>query len=198
MVAIAKKKSIKIEKILELHNEGMYDQEIADILGCSRSNITKRLRKAGIGSRRSKLDDLSLRNRISNSLIGRYCGKNNPNYKGYSDEKQIARGIFKTISKRLIRNSNYTCTSCGVCGGDMETHHIKPFNVIFYEFINNAYDGNIGTLYDQLVTYNDFIDESNMVVLCKKCHYNVHYSDNPELSPFRWESATTIPKGSTP
>ena len=189
---MSKKKCIPFEKILELHNKGMYDKEIADILGCTRSNITIRLRKYGIECRKSKINNLELRNRISNSLIGRYCGDNNPNYKGYSDEKQIARGIFKTISKRLIRNNNYSCANCGVRGGDMETHHIKPFNVIFYEFINSTYDGNIYTLYDQLIKYDDFMNEKNMVVLCKKCHYDVHYSDNPELSPFRWESATTI------
>ena len=189
---IARKKNIPIERIVELHNQGLYDQDIADILGCERSNITIRLKKAGITNRRSKIDDVDLRNRISERLIGRYCGENNPNYKGYTDEKTIARGIFKTFSKRMIRNSNYTCKCCGQRGGNLVTHHIKPFSVIFDEFINQKYDGNINTIYDQLMNYPDFIDEDNMVVLCEQCHRNVHYSDNPELSPFRWESATTI------
>ena len=38
------------------------------------------------------------------------------------------------------------------------------------------------------------MDETNMVVLCHDCHWKVHYSDNHELSPYRWESATTIEK----
>ena len=76
----------------------------------------------------------------------------------------------------------------------METHHIKPFNIIFSEFIHNVYDGNIENLYNQLTTYQDFIDEDNMVVLCHDCHRRVHYSDDHELSPYRWESATTIEK----
>lgn len=189
---IARKKNIPIERIVELHNQGLYDQEIADILGCNRSNITIRLKKAGIINRRSKIDDIDLRNRISEKLIGRYCGEDNPNYKGYKDEKRIARGIFKTFSKRMIRNSNYICQCCGRRGGNLVTHHIKPFSVIFDEFIKTEYDGNKKTIYDQLMNYPDFIDESNMVVLCEQCHRNVHYSDNPELSPFRWESATTI------
>lgn len=195
-MCIARKKNIPIEKIIELHNQGLYDQDIADILGCERSNITIRLKKAGITNRRSKIDDVDLRNRISEKLIGRYCGKNNPNYKGYTDEKAIARGIFKTFSKRMIRNSNYTCQCCGRRGGDLATHHVKPFSVIFDEFINQVYDGNIETIYDQLMNYPDFINEDNMVVLCDKCHHNVHYSDNPELSPYRWESATTIENSS--
>lgn len=189
---MARKMGIPIEKIIELHNQGLYDQEIADMLGCCRSNITIRLKKAGFGSRRSKIDDVGLRNRISQKLIGRYCGEDNPNYKGYTDEKTIARGIFKTFSKRKIRESDYTCQACGKRGGDLETHHIKPFNIIFSEFVDDVYDGDINTIYDQLMDYDDFINESNMVVLCRKCHEDVHYSDNPELSPFRWESATTI------
>lgn len=193
---MARKMGIPLEKIIEMHNQGMYDQEIADELGCCRSNITIRLNRAGYSSRKSKIDDIDIRDRISKKLIGRFRGENNPNYKGYTDERTIARGIFKTFSKRKLREADYTCAACGKRGGDLETHHIKPFNVIFTEFISNTYDGNINTIYNQLMNYGDFTDESNMVVLCRECHEDVHYSDNPELSPFRWESATTISKES--
>ena len=187
-------KSERIDKneIRRLHEDGLSDKEIADILGCSRSNVTTRLNKMGYTDRRSKIDNLELRNRISESLIGRFVGENNHNYKGYTDEKTIARGIFKTFSKRLIRESNYTCKNCKKRGGDLETHHIKPFNIIMSEFLENVYDGRIESLYQQLMLYPDFIDENNMVVLCHDCHWKVHYTDNHELSPFRWKSATTI------
>lgn len=32
----------------------------------------------------------------------------------------------------------------------------------------------------------------NLIVICEQCHKNIHYTDNPELSPYRWESTTTI------
>ena len=194
---MARKKGIPIEIIIELHNQGLYDKEIADIVGCKRSNITKRLNQIGLGKNHSKINDLRAREKISKSLIGRYVGESNPNFKGYTDEKTVARGIFKTLSKKKLRESNYTCQHCGKHGGNLETHHIKPFAVIFEEFVNNYYDNNIDNLYVQLMSYPDFIDENNLVVLCKKCHKLVHYSDNPELSPYRWKSATTIPEGST-
>lgn len=184
--------TIDKEKVIQLHNDGLTDLEIADTLGCTRSNITSYLNKIGYTNRKSKKDNFELRNKISKSLIGRYVGSNNPNYKGYTDEKTIARGIFKTISRKKIRECNYTCQHCGKRGGDLETHHIKPFNVIFDEFVTNEYGGDINNFYNEITSYNDFMDETNMVVLCHDCHWNVHYSDNHELSPYRWESATTI------
>jgi 5-methylcytosine-specific restriction endonuclease McrA len=180
------------DKVLELHNQGLSDIEIANILNCTRSNITICLNKLGYNNRKSKKDNIALRNRISNSLIGRYTGDKNPNYKGYLDEKEIARGIFKTISKRKIRECNYTCKHCGKRGGTLHTHHIKPFSLILEEFIKNTYSGNIKTFYQEITNYYDFMNEDNLVVLCQDCHDLVHYSDNHELSPYRWESATTI------
>lgn len=184
------------KEIERLHNDGLQDSEIAEILGCTRSNVTILLNRMGYTNRRSREKSSDERNRISQKLIGRYTGKNNPNYKGYADEKRVARGIFKTFSKRLIREHDYTCSICGKRGGNLETHHIKPFNVIFDEFIANKYDGNKDTLYDQLMSFDEFTDESNLVVLCHDCHWEIHYSDNPDLSPFRWERATTIESAS--
>lgn len=186
-----KKKNIPLQDIIDLHNQGLYDSEIARILGCGRINITQRLNKAGFKNRHSKIDDITLRNRISDSLKGRFIGENNPNYKGYTNEKILARGLFKTISKEMIRNCDYTCQICGQHGGNLHTHHIKPFSAIFDNFIKNAYSGNIENLYHELLDYDDFTNKDNLIVVCEKCHKEIHYTDNPELSPFRWESATT-------
>lgn len=189
---MAKKKNIPLQDIIDLHNQGLYDKEIAQILGCSRENIVKRLNKAGFKNRHSKIDDIALRNRISNSLKGRFTGKDNPNYKGYTDEKTLARGLFKTISKEMIRNCDFSCQICGQHGGNLNTHHIKPFRVIFDNFIKNVYSGNIENFYHEILAYEDFTDKTNLIVVCEDCHKQIHYTDNPELSPYRWESSTTI------
>ena len=105
---MAKKKNIPLESIIELHNQGLYDKEIAQILGCTRENIVKRLNKAGFKNRQGKIDDIALRNRISNSLKGRFVGENNPNYKGFSDEDKIRLySVFGGIPyyNRLIDSS---------------------------------------------------------------------------------------------
>ena len=187
-----KKKNIPLQEIIDLHNQGLYDKEIAAIYGCERSNITIRLNKAGFKSRKSKIDDIALRNRISDTLKGRYIGEDNPNYKGFTNEKTLARGLFKTISKEMLRNCNFTCQICGQHGGNLHTHHIKPFHVIFDEFIQNAYSGNIENFYHEILSYDDFTNKNNLIVVCEQCHKKIHYTDNPELSPFRWESPTTI------
>ena len=189
---MAKKKNIPLQEIIDLHNQGLYDKEIAAIYGCTRENIVKRLNKAGFINRKSKIDDITLRNRISTSLKGRYIGENNPNYKGYSDERILARGLFKTISKEMLRDCNFTCQICGQHGGNLHTHHIKPFSVIFDNFIKNVYSGNIKNFYHEILSYEDFTNKENLIVVCEACHKKIHYTDNPELSPYRWESATTI------
>lgn len=189
---MAKKKNIPLQDIIDLHNQGLYDKEIAQILGCSRENIVKRLNKAGFKNRHGKIDDIALRNRISNSLKGRFTGKDNPNYKGYTDEKTLARGLFKTISKEMIRNCDFSCQICGQHGGNLNTHHIKPFRVIFDNFIKDVYSGNIENFYHEILAYEDFTDKTNLIVVCEDCHKQIHYTDNPELSPYRWESSTTI------
>ena len=189
---MAKKKNIPLQDIIDLHNQGLYDKEIAQILGCSRENIVKRLNKAGFKNRRSKIDDIALRNRISNSLKGRFTGKDNPNYKGYTNEKTLARGLFKTISKEMIRNCDFSCQICGRHGGNLNTHHIKPFRVIFDDFIKNVYSGNIENFYHEILAYEDFTDKTNLIVVCENCHKQIHYTDNPELNPYRWGSSTTI------
>lgn len=189
---MAKKKNIPLQEIIDLHNQGLYDKEIAVIYGCTRENIVKRLNKAGFTNRKSKIDDITLRNRISTSLKGRYIGENNPNYKGYSDERTLARGLFKTISKEMLRDCNFTCQICGQHGGNLHTHHIKPFSVIFDNFIKNVYSGNIKNFHHEILSYEDFTNKENLIVVCEACHKKIHYTDNPELSPYRWESATTI------
>lgn len=168
------KKNIPLEKIIELHNQGYYDSEIAKIFGCKRHNITQRLNRAGITGRKSKINDIELRDRISKSLIGKYVGENNPNYKGRANENKLARGIFKTLSREAIRKADYTCWNCGKRGGNMETHHIVEFHIIFDNFMKNVYSGNINTFYNEITSHYPFMDKNNLIVLCECCHNNIH------------------------
>lgn len=190
------KKNIPIETIISLHNDGLYDREIAELLGCTRHNITARLNKSGISGRKSKIENIDVRNRISNALIGRYYGGNNPNFDGYKNIKRAARGILKTVAHRVIRNSDHVCQLCNQSSNSLEIHHIVPFKEIMDNFLQDVYDGNRETLYEQLTTYPPFMDENNLMILCEECHKKVHSKDNHEPSLLMQEGATTISKES--
>lgn len=188
-------KHIPFEKILELYEQGLTLQEISDQLGCTRSNINIRLNRAGIYRGRSKINNIPLRNKISESLKGRFMGEDSACYKGYVDEKRIARGLFKTLAHEIIRNSNFHCSICQKKAQTYHVHHIKPFSIIFFDFIKEHYSGNIETFPQELINNcPEFWDKNNLIMVCKDCHYKIHYTDNPELNPYRWKSATTIEK----
>lgn len=193
-LGLKRKKVLDEEEVLELHGQGLKDREIADRLGVCRSAITQKLNSLGISGRKSKIQDLELRERISQSLIGRYTGSKNPNYKGGTELKKLARGILKTFSKRILRERGYECAICGSKTGTKNVHHIIPFNKIFNDFKENAYSGNLDTFYDEIMAYEPFTDESNLIVLCENCHKNLHRKScaKPEFQ----EGATTIESAS--
>lgn len=184
-----RKKGIPLQDIIDLHDQGYTDKEISAVLGCSRSNITVRLNRAGIIDRKSKIDNIELRNKISDSLRGTGLGSDNPNYKGVDDTEDLiqyykkrARGLFKTLAKIKIRNEGSVCKICGKETQTAEVHHIRPFQTILDEFLIDAYDEDINTFSEQLLKYKPFMDMDNLIIVCPTCHSEIHRKDNPELS----------------
>lgn len=185
--------NIDINYVIDCHNNGMYDKDIAKIYGCSRSLITIIINNnLTHNDRRIKINDIDLRLRISNSNKGKRTGKANHRFKGDSCYKNLARGLFSSISKVFLIKNNYTCRICNNKSGTKNVHHIKPFSVIIEEFLDLNKKISLENFSSKLLKYEDFIDESNLVVLCEQCHKDIHTKENPVLSPFQWKSATTI------
>lgn len=189
-----KKKNIPLKDIIELHELGYSDSKIAATLGCSRSNVTMRLNRAGVINRRGKIDNIEVRNKISNSLRGTGLGPDNPAYKGCEGTEDLtqyyknrARGIFKTLAKAKLRNEGTVCCICGVNTPVVEVHHIKPFQTILDEFLIDAYNEDIDTFSEQLQQYKPFMDPNNLIIVCPTCHSEIHRKDNPELSRYLQE-----------
>lgn len=188
------KKNISLQDIIDLHEQGFSDKEISEKLGCSRSNITIRLNKAGYKDRKEKMNNIELRNQISNSLRGTGLGSENPNYKGIDETEDLtqyyknrARGLFRTLAKEKIRNSNHKCIICGCQTNALEVHHIKPFQIILDEFLIDAYSGNTENFSKEILEYPDFINDNNLIIVCPTCHKEIHLKDNPELSQYLQE-----------
>ena len=58
---------------------------------------------------------------------------------------------WRLLAKKLKRKSGFKCQECRIKTGALETHHIKPVK-----------EG------------GDFWSESNLIVLCRKCHVAKH------------------------
>lgn len=184
---------IDIDTLRHHHSNGLYDNEIAEMYGCSRALISRLTKKyVDSSDRRVKIDDVELRQRISNTNRGKKTGKENHNFKGDGDYKSLARGLFNSISRNHLLKSGFTCEICGSKSGDKHVHHIKPFSIIVEEFLSHRVGISLDEFSTELLRWPDFTDETNLVTVCVDCHKDIHYGDNPVLSPYRWESATTI------
>lgn len=70
--------------------------------------------------------------------------------------------IFRNWRKEVFKRDNWTCQECGVIGGCLQAHHIKPFSDIVKE-------NNIKTLEDALHC-KELGNIDNGITLCKECH----------------------------
>lgn len=116
---------------------------------------------------------LKTRLKISNAITG----KNNPNYiDGRTPVIISVRHLveYENWRKQVFERDNYTCQECGQRGGDLESHHIKPFIVVFNEFLMKYNQFSPTEDKEVLIMlakkHNLFWDINNGKVLCKKCH----------------------------
>jgi 5-methylcytosine-specific restriction endonuclease McrA len=90
----------------------------------------------------------------------------------------LIRGSVESIRWRntVFKRDNYTCQECGDNkGGNLEAHHnIKPFSIVFQEFLN-IYSQfspieDKETLLRLATTYEPFWEINNGITLCEECH----------------------------
>lgn len=97
--------------------------------------------------------DKKTKQKISNSLKGRFRKHKNPNWKngGVKKYRTILQGQFEYNEWRsaIFKRDNYTCQECGKpSNGDIQAHHIIP--------VNKEPDR--------------ILDIDNGITLCIKCH----------------------------
>ena len=171
--------------------------EIANILGCYPSTVARQLKRLGI----------SLRD-ASESKIGVMCGEKHHNWKGgVTPLHLLLRTYFHVnIVPKIAERDNYTCQFCGKKHTILHIHHIRHFADIVEEILseNQEYKldnpDDVQKLYQIIVDDKRFLDEDNLITLCKECHLKVHSKNktiSSQASLNYEEGSTTISKEST-
>ena len=94
--------------------------------------------------------------KISDALVGRLTGENNPNWKGgvTTESYRQRREFKKKLQKKVFERDDYTCTMCYARGGCLQVDHIKKWSE-----------------YPELR-----FDMDNCRTLCMACHYYITFN----------------------
>jgi len=108
-------------------------------------------------------------------------GNKNSNWKrGITPLPSKIRKLPEYINWRnqVFKRDNYTCQECNKRGGNLESHHIKEFFILFQEFLNKYKQYNLTKdkkiLFSLTKSYKPFWKLNNGKTLCKQCHNKQH------------------------
>ncbi len=95
-------------------------------IGRKRPDLVELNRKLKTGTKHKK----ESREKISNSLVGKFAKEKNPMWKGGITPVNTAIRTsrdYKIWRIAVFERDNYTCIWCGVRDGELNADHIKPF-----------------------------------------------------------------------
>ena len=172
----------------------MPKSKLGEIFGISPAAVGRHLMKLGISIRGD-----------SESKVGTRCGAQHHNWKGGVTKltARLREYYQKNLSPVVRERDGYRCKICGT-KSNLHTHHIIPFSQIVQEILSEHPDldpvSDVNELCD-IVTHEDrFLDTSNLITLCKDCHFYIAHEYDKSISneASTEERSTTIPQGSTP
>jgi len=181
--------NIPNEELIDLRcNKNMTTYEIAKIYGCHNSTISEKLKALGIPvvniryTGRPKCIDCGKEitycsDRCKKCSLKFYVG-NKSHF--YIDGRTPLTSSIRNLSEyndwktSVFKRDDYTCQECGRRGWKISAHHIKPFSVIFSEFLE--FYNNFSPIEDKetllrlSTKYGEFWNIGNGKTLCEDCH----------------------------
>lgn len=111
-----------------------------------------RLRDSKLGER-NPMKRMEARKKVSQSRMGKYCGKNSPSWKGGKTLDTRLDRKYQQWRLAVYKRDNFTCPKCKQKGGcNLHAHHISNF-----------------TDYPKIR-----FDIDNGITLCANCHRGFH------------------------
>lgn len=116
----------------ELHKNGKYKNWKCGFYNPEERRkiyLSKRILKgrSGVGHKKGEKLPQWWKDKITNKF---QSGEKHWNWKGGStnESKRIkSNKIYKEWRKEVFERDKYTCQDCGIIGGELHPHHIKPF-----------------------------------------------------------------------
>lgn len=145
--------------------------DLGERINVSPGTVRRQMQRLGIHTKNN-----------SESKVGLLVGDRHPNWQGGKTSLyDLLREYYNVnIAPKIKERDNYTCQECGATDVELHTHHIKRFCDIVREICgensdldpNNPLDKQ--ALYFLIIQDPRFLDENNIITLCKECHINQH------------------------
>ena len=131
---------------------------------------------------RKKVSDTFLR-KIKNGEIKYKKGHEHHLYKGNRDFSNECRKWLHGWRKEILVRDNFTCVKCGVTGGELHIHHIKPLRIFVKDILSeNKIDDVVKLKKENINLYEGLIKKvvdkhktDNGISVCKQCHADIDY-----------------------
>lgn len=139
---------------------------------CSSEEIAKKF-NVSVTPIRKILKDANVQRKQYETLMGKFIGEKNPNWKGgvkqQSYTKWRSRIQYFATKLRIFKNQVKIrdCFTCKMCGSQekLEVNHILPVRDISEEF--------------------EFFDPNNGITLCKECHKSIFFKEHQHIDYFK-------------